>query len=93
MNKKCNNQILFFNIKQIYKYNLKKMKEQKLFKLTTNSNIKTTRNTKLSVNSGNYTLSNEYIVGDKTKSGKIEIMASSILFIETSNFPSEETRN
>ncbi len=68
------------------------MKEQKLFKLTTNSNVKTTRNTKLSANSGNYTLSGEYIVGDKTKRGKIEIMESSILYIETSNFPTEEVR-
>ena len=69
------------------------MKEQKLFKLTTNSNVKTTRNTKLSTNSGNYTLSGEYIVGDKTKKGEIELKASSILYIETTDFSSEEKGN
>ena len=69
------------------------MKKQKLFKLTTNSNVKTTKNTKLSVSAGDYTLSGEYILGDKTKRGELELKVSSILYIETTDFSSEEKGN
>ncbi len=69
------------------------MKKQKLFKLTSNSNVKTTNNTKLSVNAGDYTLNEEYILGDKVKRGEIELKASSILYIETTDFSSEEKGN
>ena len=63
--------------------------KQKIIKTATNT-FKTTENTKISEDSGNYTLSGEYIKSEKKRTGDVFINALAIDHVETLNLSENE---